>query len=482
MALELKQNLKLTQQLVMTPQLQQAIKLLQLSRLELVEEINQELEENPVLEISQIDDEPDDDSRRSNSDEEVANNREEFTQVEVKEKMRDEIDWENYLGEYSSSPSMPNMSEAPVEAASFENFISAKTTLTEHLTWQLGLIDLTPIQQRLGIIIVGNLNSDGYLKADIEEIAESESVSLEEVEQVLRRIQELDPIGIAARDLKECLLLQLRYLEQGDSLAAKMVENHLPELEVKNYTKISRQLKVPVEAVFAAERVILSLEPRPGRQYGGEDTQYVSPDVHVIKVGDEYVIVLNEDGLPRLKVSQYYRDMITNVGDNVYQAKDYIQGKLRAAQWLIRSIHQRQRTIYRVTESIFKFQREFLDRGVEYLKPLVLRDVADDVGLHESTISRVTTNKYVHTPQGLFELKFFFDSPINRFHGESLASESVKKRIKQIIGAEDPMKPLSDQRIVEILKGADIDIARRTVAKYREMMGISSSNKRKKYY
>jgi RNA polymerase sigma-54 factor len=483
MALELKQNLKLTQQLVMTPQLQQAIRLLQLSRLDLVEEVNQELEVNPVLELTAPGDENEGEAKTPDEQaDEAAVGREEFTEIRVEEKLRDEFDWENYLGEYSSTPSTTSMHEVPVDAPSFENFVAGKTTLTDHLTWQWRMAEATDKERTIGLQIIGNLNADGYLQSTIEELATLENVSLAEVERVLVRIQDLDPPGVAARDLAECLLIQLRNLGLGDSLAARMVQDHLPDLEKKDYPRISRVLKVPKESVFDAERVILNLEPRPGRPFSGDDPQYIQPDVYVHKVGDEYVIVLNEDGLPKLKVSQQYKDMLSGNGAGSDQAREYIHGKLRNAVWLIRSIHQRQRTIYRVTESIIRFQRDFFDRGVEYLRPLVLRDVAEDVEMHESTISRATTNKYIHTPQGLFELKFFFDSPIQRFQGEALASESVKKRIRQIVSAEDPKNPLSDQRIVEILRGANIDIARRTVAKYREMLGIAPSSRRRKHY
>ncbi|MBU2549904.1 MAG: RNA polymerase factor sigma-54 [Proteobacteria bacterium] len=484
MALELRQNLKLTQQLVMTPQLQQAIKLLQLSRLELVEAINQELEENPVLDESPSEEDFEAENIGAAAEEQpIEKPQNDVAEVRVEEeRLREDMEWESYLGEYSSTPSAPNTREVPSEVPSFDNFVSAPITLTDHLIWQWRLTDLDDADRLIGVQIIGNLEPDGYLAATIEEIAGLEGVSVERVERILARVQELDPVGVAARNLQECLLIQLRHMDLGDSLAARVVAEHIHDLENKNYQKISRQLKVSKEAVFAAERVILYLDPRPGRIYNNEEPQYISPDVFIYKMGDDYVIVLNEDGLPKLRVSQYYRDILGDKDSVTPQAKDYIQGKLRSAVWLIRSIHQRQRTIYRVTESIIKFQREFLDKGVEYLRPLVLRDVAEDVQLHESTISRVTTNKYVHTPQGLFELKFFFDSPINRFHGESMASESVKNRIKQIIAVEDPKKPLSDQRIVEILRGANIDIARRTVAKYREMLGIASSNRRKKHY
>ena len=481
MALELKQSLRLSQQLVMTPQLQQAIKLLQLSRLELVEEINMEMEENPVLEMAPPNDEEDGEHQGSQR-EEPQPAQDDFSEVQVKDNLREDMDWEAFLGEYSSSPTQPNMYEAYSETPSYENFVSAKISLSEHLYSQWCMADASPQEREIGIQIIGNLNEDGYLKASFDEIATLEGCSAELAEAVLTKIQDLDPVGVAARDLRECLLIQLRYAGLGDSLVARIVADHLHEIENNNYPKIARSLKVPVEEVFEAEKVILNLEPRPGRQFSSEEPQYISPDVFVYKIGGEYVIVLNDDGLPRLRVSQYYKDMLGQGNQSTTQAKDYLQGKLRSAMWLIRSIHQRQRTIYRVTESIFKFQKDFLDKGVECLKPLVLRDVAEDVELHESTISRVTTNKYVHTPQGIYELKFFFDSPINRFHGESMASESVKKRIKQIIAAEDPKKPLSDQRIVEILTGANIDIARRTVAKYREMLGVPPSSKRKKYY
>jgi RNA polymerase sigma-54 factor len=480
MALEQRLIQRLSQQLVMTPQLQQAIKLLQLSRMELVDEINQELQENPTLELTAADNDPEEEEHGPREEKPVPEPA--AAEVKVTEKISEEFDWDNYLGEYSSSPSTTSMYEAPEDAPSYESYVSAKTTLAEHLVWQWSLTDLTEKEHAIGVQIIGNLNSDGYLKAELQEIAELEGVEVEQVERILAKVQELDPVGVASRDLRECLLLQLIHLELGDSLPAMIVADHLHDLENKNYQKIAKVLKTSKEIVYAAEKIILSLEPRPGRQFNSDETQFISPDVYIHKVGGEYAIVLNEDGLPRLRVSNYYRELLSNSGAVNPQAKEYIQGKLRAATWLIRSINQRQRTIYRVTESIIKFQREFLDKGVEYLKPLVLRDVAEDVELHESTISRVTTNKYVHTPQGMFELKFFFDSPINRYHGEAMASESVKKRIKQIVSAEDPLRPLSDQRIVEMLQASDIDIARRTVAKYREMLGISSSSKRKKHY
>jgi len=478
MALELRQNLKLAQQLVMTPQLQQAIKMLQLSQMELMETINEELEQNPVLETVP-DDDQDGEAYKPLVDEEVVENplEERFKEVSVMDTAREDINWENYLGEYGSS-SLPNMREIP-EEFNTDNFISSKTSLADHLTWQWHMMNSTPEECRVADQIIGNLDIDGYLKAPVEEIAELENVSPELVSQVLVKVQDLDPAGVAARDLRECLLLQIKGLGLAGSLPERLAADFLPDLENKNYSKILKELKASREELSEAIAVIMHLEPRPGRAFANEDPQYIIPDVYVYKMGDEYVIVLNDEGLPRLKVNRYYREALTNQRAVSAKDKEYIQEKLRSAVWLIRSIHQRQRTICRVTESIVKFQREFMEKGINYLKPLILRDVAEDVEMHESTISRVTTNKYVHTPQGIFELKYFFNSSISRIGGEALASESVKDRIQKIIAAEDPLKPLSDQRIVEILRGSDIDIARRTVAKYREMLGILSSSKRK---
>ena len=481
MGLQLRQTLKMTQQLVMTPQLQQAIKMLQLSRLELEETILQELEENPVLEMEQAGDGPDsEDNVKTDLEKQLATFENDFKEVRVEENARADIDWETYLGEYSSY-SAPSMREIPDDINPYD-FISTKTSLTDHLAWQWRLSKTTSIEDPIADQIIGNLNEDGYLEADLAEIADLEDVSVDQVEQVLGRIQKFDPVGVAARDLSESLQIQLRQMGLRGSLVEKIACDFLPELEKKNYQKIARELKVNKEKIYEAVEIILTLDPRPGSSYHTEEPEIIIPDVYIYKIGDDYTIVLNEDGLPRLWVNKYYREVLTNQKVVSDKAKEYIQGKLRSAVWLIRSIHQRQRTIYRVSESICKFQREFLDKGIAYLRPLVLRDVAADVEMHESTISRVTSNKYAHTPQGIFELKFFFNSSISKFNGESLASESVKERIRRIISAEDPFKPLSDQRIVEILRGSNIDIARRTVAKYREMLGILSSSKRKKFF
>jgi RNA polymerase sigma-54 factor len=500
MAIEIKQHLKLSQQLVMTPQLQQAIKLLQLSRMELVELVREEMMENPILE-----DAADTSNELSREREEILGDGDGEAKMEAAgetemaapdpsrlEKMDattevkgdaasavNEIDWENYLDNYSSAPPMPSYRGGNEDLPSLEATLTRGTSLAEHLTWQLKLTDLSEDEQAVGLMMIGNLDGDGYLKdPPLEEIVADARCTPECAEKVLRRIQQFDPVGVGARSLEECLLIQAEHLGVQDELVIALIRGHLGNLEKKNYAAIARDLKEPLEEIYEAAKVVMELNPRPGRQYTAEEPHYISPDVYVHKVGDKYFVVPNDDGLPKLKISGFYKSALAGSP----KAREYIQDKLRSAQWLIRSIQQRQRTIVKVTESIIKFQREFFDKGVAYLKPLILRDVAEDIGMHESTISRVTTSKYVHTPQGLFELKYFFNSGISRTDGDEVASEAVKNKIKSIIDGEDPKHPHSDQKIVELLAAQNIDIARRTVAKYREQLGILSSSKRKQVF
>jgi RNA polymerase sigma-54 factor len=495
MSIEIKQHLKLSQQLVMTPQLQQAIKLLQLSRMELVDMVHEEMMENPVLEDS-IETSAEQPKEREDYDGESDAKLEAVGETEVPAPANmdrlerepevktdgaavNEIDWENYLDNYTMAPPMPAYRSNSDELPSLESTLTKRTSLFDHLLWQLKLTPLTETEQAVGMLIIGNLDADGYLKdPPLEEIAADARVPFELAEAVLKKIQKLDPIGVAARSLEECLLIQAAHTGLDDELVIAMIKGHLGNLEKKNYQAIARDLKEPLEEIYEASKVIMELDPRPGRQYSADEPHYITPDVYVHKVGDKFFVVPNDDGLPKLKISSFYRTALSGSP----QAREYIQDKLRSAQWLIRSIQQRQRTIVKVTESIIKFQREFFEKGIAYLKPLILRDVAEDISMHESTISRVTTNKYIHTPQGIFELKFFFNSGISRMDGDEVASEAVKNKIKAIIGSEDARHPHSDQKIVELLRDQNIDIARRTVAKYREQLGILSSSKRKQVF
>ena len=475
MALELRQQLKLSQQLIMTPQLQMAIKLLQLSRLELLDTIRQEIEENPALE----EDGPEAEDDQPKEISEIAPAETSTTsEVTIEEKIRDDIDWDNYIDEYSSAGKIHFESEKK-ETPSFDSFMSRKESLQEHLLWQLLMTSPNGEEEKVGDLIAGNLDKDGYLDVSIEELAAMGDTSPENTQQVLSKMQTFNPIGVCARDLGECLLIQARHFNLDNTIVTQIIENHLNHLENKNYKAIAKALKAKMEDVITAVSVIKNLEPKPGRQFSDYQPQYITPDIFVYKFENEFIIVLNDDGMPKLRVNSFYRNAIKhgkNIPDN---AKDYVQEKMRSATWLIRSIHQRQKTIYRVMESILKFQMNFFENGIAHLKPMVLRDVAEDISMHESTISRVTTNKYAHTPQGIFELKYFFNSSIKRIHGDDIASASVQEKIRQIIESENPVKPFSDNTISLLLKKLNIDIARRTVAKYRDIMKVLPSNKRK---
>jgi len=485
MALELKQSPKLVQQLVITPQLQQAIRLLQLTRLELVEMIDQEMKENPLLEEDEEGKENTETERPVVNEEitvEPPSEKEHTAEVKGQGEGSDEFDWENYL-ENSNLTSFQRQSyQDGEERPSFENFLTKRTTLSDHLYWQLQLSRFTEDEQKVGTWIIGNLDDDGYLKISLEDICSETSLPIDMVEGILRKVQQFDPVGVAARDLKECLLIQLEQLPVRDPLAEKIVSEHLSLLKNRNYPVIARRLGVSIERVNHAARLISNLEPKPGKAFGGDVAQEIIPDVYVYKVEGEYVIYLNDEGIPRLSVSPLYRNILTDSHLGYQGDRKYIQEKLRSALWLIRSIHQRQTTIYKVAKSIVKFQRDFFDKGIQFLKPLVLRDVAEDIQMHESTISRVTNNKYMYASQGIFELKYFFNAGITSTQGESLASESVKNLVREIIEREDPKKPYSDEKLVQILKGMNINIARRTVSKYREMMKILSSSERRKMF
>jgi len=481
MAFELRQQMKLSQQLVMTPQLQQAIKLLQLSRLELAETIQQEIEINPVLEeATDSQDQPEQEQEGYGHEALDAPQPEPEKTAEVQmesDSSLREIDWGNYSNEYESGPSTRGTDN---DLSSSLDILTTKPDLHAHLVWQLTFSHLTEEEMEVGHFVIGNLDRDGFLEVTEAEIAEGTGCDPAMAHRLISVVQEMDPAGVGARDLKDCLLLQLARLGLGVSLAATIVREHLHTLENRNFAAIAKATGRPIEEILAAIKVITGLDPHPGRIYAEEEPQYIIPDVYVHKISGEYVILLNDEGLPRLKVSNYYKDILKKDSGAPADTKNYVQDKLKSAIWLIKSIHQRQRTIYRVVESLLKFQYDFFEKGIAFLKPLVLRDVAEDLGMHESTISRVTSNKYMHTPQGTFELKYFFNSSISRHDGgEAMASESIKERIRSIIGGENHQDPLSDNAIAEIFAKEDIRLARRTVAKYREQLGILPSKFRK---
>lgn len=484
----LRQTMNLSQNLVITPQLQQAIKLLQMSRLELESQVRSELEENPILEEADVLREEDFertkeaaaqvDGNTENSGDNISQNSEQQDPQKI-----DEFEWESYLEIQHKMPR--EASHGNEEIMNYENVIKATQTLHDHLYWQVKMVGFSREEELMADALISYIDDDGYLKTPLSQIAEEEKFNLSDLEDTLSLIHEFDPAGVGARDLKECLLIQAKHLEEDTNDLVLLIQNHLKDLEKKNYEAIAKALNKPMEEVVEMSKIIYSMDPKPGRAYAGNDTHYVTPDVYVYKVGDDYSVSLNEDGLPKLKISNFYKNMIKGgskpTGDAV--TADYISEKVKSAVWLIKSIHQRQRTIYKVAESIVKHQKDFFDRGAAYLKPMILRDIANDIGMHESTVSRVTTSKYMYTPQGICELKYFFNSGISSSDGgDSLASESVKLKIKELVSKEDPKKPLSDQKIVDLLMKDGVDIARRTVAKYREILKILPSSQRKKFF
>jgi RNA polymerase sigma-54 factor len=467
----------------MTPSLQQAIKLLQLSKLELQEVLNQELLENPLLE----------ESAEEAKQEEAEAEAQEKTQTEEEAKAAepapekekdsfDEIDYDAYFQDYIEYGYNPRMGEDHEEFP-IENTLTRPPNLTDHLAWQLGMSDSSPAVKEIGAFIIGNIDEDGYLRATADEIAAAGPYDPADVEKAISVIQSLDPIGVGARDLRECLLLQLEFLEVDNPMVESIVRDHWDMFMQRHFVQIAKALAIDMKTLEGVVEIIKHLDPKPGRKYSNERAIYVEPDVYIQKVGDEYIIVLNEDGMPKLRINGSYRNMLNSMDSKSDgETVNYIKDKIRSAVWLIKSLDQRQRTIYKVAESIVKHQREFLEKGIDYLRPLVLRDVADDIQMHESTVSRVVSNKYMHTPRGLFLMKYFFHSGIDSDTGEDISSLTVKKKIQGFIDGEDPRKPLSDSKIMKILNDEGINIARRTVAKYRDELNIPSSTDRKQIF
>ena len=482
MALEQRLSVRMSQRLIMTPSLQQAIKLLQMSKLELVEEIQQELTENPVLEEALDEGTP---AERPEPEPEPAPAESAAAADEPEPEVPnpfEDIDYESYFQDVEGT----YLPRAPIETGealpSFENTLAEKQDLAGHLIWQLDMSASSERTKEIGRAIIGNLNGDGYLRASVEELQEMGGYTADEVRATLDLVSAFDPVGCAARDLTECLTIQLKHLGEEGSAAETIVKHHMDKLQNRRYKELAETLGLSMDDLHAEIEIIKGLDPRPGQKYNVESSRYVVPDVYVVKIDDDYQILLNEEGLPRLRISPIYRKMIERGGGESTDAtaKEYVRNKLRSAFRLIKSLEERQRTIYKVAVSIVKHQREFLDYGIERMRPLVLKDVADDIGMHESTVSRVVNNKYMHTHRGLFELRFFFHSGIASVHGgDNVSSLTVKERIRKIVSAEDGKRPLSDAAIVKVLLGEGLQIARRTVAKYREELKIPSSGSRK---
>ena len=471
MAIQQKLQTRLAQKLILTPSLQQAIKLLPMSTLELADLLNQEVVENPLLEEVPTED--------LHAAEPQAAEKEDAP-IQQKNDTWDDQDYEYFFGEYLDDGYRPRAPQEVKELPPIENTLSTSASLGDHLSWQLSTkTDDDGLMREIGEAIIGNLDDDGYLVASVDEIAAMGPWPIEGVERALQLMQAFDPIGVCARDLQECLTLQLRHIGLEGTATERIVTEHLRLLQNHQIPELAKKLGVTIDELKHHIEIIRHLDPKPGSRYNPKQSQYVIPDVYIVKVEDQYVAVLNEEGLPQLRISPTYRRLLDKGAENSDETRAYVKDKFRSALWLIKSVEQRQKTIHKVATSIINFQRDFLDHGIEHLRPLVLRDVANDIGMHESTVSRVVTNKYMHTPQGVFEMKYFFHSGISSSYGDAVSSVTIKQRIRKIIEAEDQKKPLSDSKIVNILQREGLMLARRTIAKYREELKIPTSNQRK---
>ena len=475
MALVQKLQLRLSQRLVMTPALQQAIKLLQMSTLELSEEISTELQENPALEEA-ADAEP---VEEQESTSETGTGEEESEDRDSLSEADREYMLQNY---FDQGPTLPRGSvETMDNQRVWETTLSRPDDLSTHLLRQLNLATSDPLLQEIGRGIIGNLDSNGYLRADLEELVAMGDYPPEGVEAALSLIQGLDPAGVGGRDLRECLLIQLDQRGLEDSAAALIVREHLDFMQAHRYEELAAHLHTDLDGLREHLEILRSLNPKPGEQFSPNPAVTITPDVYVIKLENDYQILLNDDGFPRLRVSKYCRSILKAGSHASREDKEFVRGKLNAAVRLIKSIEERQRTIYKVARSIVEQQRQFLDRGLSYIRPLVLRNVAEDVGIHESTVSRVVNNKYMHTPNGVFEMRFFFHSGLTNVYGEDVSSLTIKEKIRRVVEEEDHRHPLSDSVIAKRLKEQEeIPIARRTVAKYREELKIPASTLRRR--
>jgi RNA polymerase sigma-54 factor len=475
MAMEMKMNLnlKMSQKLVMTPMLQQAIKLLPLARLELAQLVRQEIIENPVLEeLFEEENEQDSNQEESGPKEDITPEAEQDTTPQDQE-----IDWDSYFQDnIDRGMSIESYAEKP----SIETTYKKEATLADHLMWQLDMTVDSEKDRFIGSCIIGNIQNDGYLCADLQEIITISQSDEENVLRVLKFIQGFEPTGVASRSLKECLMLQAQALLDKNPYVEVLIENYLERLEDRYLQKVASELKISLDLVLEALETIKGFCPKPGLLFSSEGIDYVVPDLVVFKTDEGYDVALNDEGVPNLQISSYYHNLLKSTKEG--QTKEYLEDKYRSALWLIKSIDQRRQTIYKVGKSIVKLQKNFLDDGLSYLQPMVLKDVAKDIEMHESTVSRITTNKYIDTPQGVFELKFFFHSGIKSYMGNSMSSIRVKNMIKEILKEEDRNSPLTDDKLVEALMMKNVKIARRTITKYRKELNIPPASKRKKLF
>jgi RNA polymerase sigma-54 factor len=468
-------DLRLSQRLALTPSLLQKIELLQLNKLELQEMLTQELVENPILEDVLEQETPMEAvlDVRADEDPQLSEN----SLPKGEKDSFDEIDFRYFFDEYLDT-GYKNREVEDFEKPSFETFLTQAPSLEEHLNWQLGLSDAKPRIAEIAGQIIGNLNEDGYLSISLEEICSVVDCTMEEAIEALDLVQAMDPVGVGARDLRECLSLQLQILELKDSLAYRIVQEHLQLLEGHKLKEIASRTGATFEEVLQAVDYIKHLIPKPGEKYNNQKVTYVQPEVTITKVDDEFVILVNEEGMPQLRLNAGYKELLRSNGVSG-ETKTFLRDKFRSAVDLLRSVNQRKQTIYRVCVCVVNRQKEFLENGPSSLHPMLIKDVAAELGVHSSTISRVVTNKYIDTPQGVIELRKFFTMGVESPDGGELSIVQIKLRIKKLLEEENKKKPYSDNQIGQLLRRDNIFITRRTVAKYREQMQIPGSRERK---
>lgn len=466
-----------TQKLIMTPELIQAIQILQFNSQELESFVEEQLLVNPILEQEDF---GENGITRGEKDKDKDGNEGGEGTERVK---AEEFDWGEYFREreFDDISYKQNSQKSESSEYTFEQFSTSEITLTEHLMFQLQFAPIKKSCRAAGRYIIESLDENGYMTQSVEEISKALNISEDKVNIVLDAIQGFEPAGVGARDLKECLLIQLGFMGEVSPHVNEIIQYHLEDIASNRISNIAKALNITVNEVQEISDIIKSLEPKPGRQFSDDvATRYVVPDVTVEKVGDEYIVTVNENNAPRLNISSYYKKMLMDAEKESNISK-FLSDRLNSALWLIRSIEQRKQTIYNVVTAVVKYQVDFFESGPKYLKTLTLKQIADEVGIHESTVSRSINGKYMQSPRGVFELKYFFTSGVSNALGEGVASQSIKTFIREIVDGEEPKSPYSDQTIVEKLKENGFDISRRTVAKYREEMKVPSSSKRKRY-
>ena len=479
------QSQRMMQSLVIAPQLQQAIKMLTLTHMEMTDMIAQELVENPLLEEGQVGDEEGTVAEReaAEGDNTGVIDIDQLNQTaEIQNTATtDDFDWEKYLEPYSdySASIKSNTETLDEDLPQYENMVTKTESLAEHLEWQFRMEYLQEEEFLFGEHIIHSLDEDGFLDGSIESYLKEFTLPIERAKEIIKIIQRLDPVGCATSNTKEALMVQAEHLEETPFALVKIIENHLEDLYKRHFEIIHKKTGLSVEEIKHCELILSNLNPRPGRQISSDAPQYIVPDIYVREVGGTFTVEINNDGIPDLRISKLYKSLLKQPNQDA-KSKDFVKDKLRSAIWLLKSIENRQKTIAKVATAIVKFQPDFLLKGPAYMKPMILRDVASEIGMHESTVSRVTTNKYMHTPIGVFELKYFFNTGVGgKSGGDAITGEVIRMRIKNLVEREDKKRPLSDDKIVLLLAEVGMELARRTVAKYRDELGILSSAKRK---